>query len=98
MAVNLLEQYKYLSGASKSSELIGKRGDANIFCSMFWCLAFLVCWPVFNPGVLTQVVPQPTMIEKSENIALTTRSANFFINQTQCHTFRQSLEGFWFGP
>ncbi len=37
-------------------------------------------------------------LKKSENVALTTRPANFFINQTQCHTFYQSLEGFWFGP
>lgn len=47
-----------LGCASKVEELVSECSDADVRVFVFWGLGLLLCRPVFNPGLLTQVVSQ----------------------------------------
>ncbi len=61
-----------LSCTSNVEELVSECSDAVVCVSVYLGLGLLLCRPVFNPGLLTQVVPQSK--EKTHTMCSTLKS------------------------
>lgn len=78
-----------LSCASNIEELVSECSDADVRVSVYLGLGLLLCRPVFNPGLLTQVVPQ-----SKKNI---THEDNVFNAQELMWKLRDHVNLLWFG-